>query len=186
MSRAKGFVPRADRIDINREFASVEAFINEYVSNISRSGVFIRSKDPLPVGTRVNLKFTVLMAEIETVEGVGEVVRVSERPRGMGVVFIQLTEHSQGLLGKLLTRREAQKAVAAGVAAAERSLAAKAAGRAGRAPEHDTLDEPVLSPAGKVTTPMRAVRREPPATRPPAAPGSRSVPPPPPPPRRGR
>jgi uncharacterized protein (TIGR02266 family) len=105
MSRpSKGFVPRADRLEINHEFRSVEAFINEYVSNISRSGVFIKSKDPLPVGTRVNLKFTVLLEEIETIEGLGEVVRVSERPRGMGVVFVHLTEHSQGLVGKLLTR----------------------------------------------------------------------------------
>ncbi|MBI5482049.1 MAG: PilZ domain-containing protein, partial [Deltaproteobacteria bacterium] len=161
MSRsAKGFVPRADRVEINREFASVEAFINEYVSNISRSGVFIKSKDPLPVGTKVNLKFTVLMDEIETVEGVGEVVRVSERPRGMGVVFIHLTEHSQGLLGKLLTRREAQKAVAAGVAAAERAAAQKAAARAAAraAADASTPEDGVLSPAAKVTTPMRAVR----------------------------
>jgi uncharacterized protein (TIGR02266 family) len=182
MSRPdKRFVPRADRVEINREFASVEAFINEYVSNISRSGVFIRSKDPLPVGTKVNLKFTVLMDEIETVEGVGEVVRVSERPRGMGVVFINLTEHSQGLLGKLLTRRQAQAAVAAGVAAAEREKAQRAA-RPGRG----AGDEGVLSPAAKVTAPMKAVRREPPVTPPAAGSAPRAVPPPPPPPRRGR
>jgi uncharacterized protein (TIGR02266 family) len=101
----KAFVPRADRVEINREFRTVEQFINEYVSNISRSGAFIRSHDPLPVGTKVNLKFTVLMEEIETIEGVGEVVRVSDRPRGMGVVFVTLTEHSQTLLAKLLTRQ---------------------------------------------------------------------------------
>ena len=102
------FVPRANRVDINHEFASVEDFISEYVSNISSSGVFIRSKDPLPVGTKVNLKFTVLMDDIETIEGVGQVVRVSERPKGMGVVFTHLTEHSKDLLAKLLTRRMAQ------------------------------------------------------------------------------
>ena len=188
MSRPnKEFVPRADRVEINREFASVEAFINEYVSNISRSGVFIRSKDPLPVGTKVNLKFTVLMDEIETIEGVGEVVRVSERPRGMGVVFIRLTDHSQGLLGKLLTRRQAQQAVAAGVAAAEKAAAQKAAARAAAraAADLSTPEDPVLSPAGRVTAPLKAVRREPPA-RGPAGWGGRPGPPPPPPPRRGR
>jgi hypothetical protein len=186
MSRpGRNFVPRADRVEINREFASVEAFINEYVTNISSSGVFIKSKDPLPVKTKVNLKFTVLMDEIETVEGVGEVVRVSERPRGMGVVFIHLTEHSQGLLSKLLTRRAAQKAVAAVAAAAERAQAQRAAARAARAAADLSTPEDVLAPAGKVTTPMRAVRREPPATRPSAGTGSRAVPPPPPP-RRAR
>jgi len=38
---------------VNLEFASVDEFINEYVTNISRSGVFIKSDDPLPIGTRV-------------------------------------------------------------------------------------------------------------------------------------
>jgi uncharacterized protein (TIGR02266 family) len=106
----KGFVPRADRVDINKEFRSVEQFINEYVSNISHSGAFIRSHDPLPVGTKVNLKFTVILDEIETIEGIGEVVRVSERPRGMGVVFTHLNEHSKTLLARLLTRRPAAPA----------------------------------------------------------------------------
>ena len=66
---------REDRVTINKEFESFDAFIHEYVTNISRSGVFVKSKQPLPVGTRVNLKFTVIMDDIETIEGVGEVVR---------------------------------------------------------------------------------------------------------------
>ena len=98
-------IPREDRITINHEFESVEQFITEYVTNISRSGVFIRSKDPLPVGTRVNLRFTVIMAEIETIEGVGEVVRVSHDPPGMGVAFVELTSYSQRLIEKLMVRR---------------------------------------------------------------------------------
>jgi uncharacterized protein (TIGR02266 family) len=186
MSRpARGFIPRADRVDINREFASVEAFINEYVSNISRSGVFIRSKDPLPVGTKVNLRFTVLMDEIETVEGVGEVVRVSERPRGMGVVFIHLNEHSQGLLGKLLTRREAQQAAGAGAAVAERTAAQKAAARA--AADFATPADGVMPTAARAGASMRS-GRAPSSAANRGAPESppRAVPPPLPPPRRAR
>ena len=38
-----------DRVTINKEFESFDAFIAEYVTNISRSGVFVRSKNPLPV-----------------------------------------------------------------------------------------------------------------------------------------
>ncbi len=98
-------VPRAERFQINHEFISVDAFINEYVANISHSGVFIRSKDPLPIGTRVALKFTVIMEELETIEGVGEVVRRSTRPSGMGVVFVELTGYSQDLIAKLITQR---------------------------------------------------------------------------------
>jgi uncharacterized protein (TIGR02266 family) len=99
-------VPREQRITINHEFESVDQFITEYVTNISRSGVFIRSKDPLPVGTRVNLRFTVIMEEIETIEGVGEVVRVSHNPAGMGVAFIELASYSQRLIEKLITRKK--------------------------------------------------------------------------------
>lgn len=96
---------REVRVTINHEFSSMEEFITEYVSNISRSGIFIRSKDPLPVGTKVNLRFTVIMDEIETIEGVGQVVRVSKNPRGMGVIFLELTTYSKKLIEKLITRK---------------------------------------------------------------------------------
>src|SRR6185503_131876 len=92
-----------ERVTINKEFESYEAFITEYVTNISRTGVFVRSKAPLPVGTKVNLRFTVIMDDIETVEGIGEVVRVHQDPPGMGVVFTELSGYSKGLIDKLLT-----------------------------------------------------------------------------------
>ena len=95
---------KSDRVTINKEFASFDAFLSEYVTNISRDGVFIRSKTPLPIGTRVNLLFTVIMDDIETVEGIGEVVRISDDPPGMGVVFREVSKHSQAILDRLLTR----------------------------------------------------------------------------------
>jgi len=91
------------RLTINKEFESFDAFIQEYVTNISRSGVFVKSKQPLPVGTRVNLKFTVIMQDVETIEGIGEVVRVDSDPSGMGVVFRELSAYSKNLLERLLT-----------------------------------------------------------------------------------
>jgi uncharacterized protein (TIGR02266 family) len=93
---------REERVTINKEFESYDAFINEYVTNISRTGVFVRSKTPLPVGTKVNLRFTVIMDDIETVEGLGEVVRVHDDPPGMGVIFTDLSTYSKGLIDKLL------------------------------------------------------------------------------------
>ncbi len=94
---------------VNRDFASVEEFLAEYVANISRSGAFIRTDDPLPVGTRVALKFTVIMDDLETIEGVGIVVRRTPKggaePAGMGVVFTELTGYSRELIDKIMTRR---------------------------------------------------------------------------------
>lgn len=98
------------RRTINHEFSSVEQFISEYVTNLSRSGVFIKSDAPLPVGTQVNLRFSVILEELETVEGVGEVVRQVEpgtpgQTAGMGVVFVELTQVSRGLVEHILVRR---------------------------------------------------------------------------------
>jgi hypothetical protein len=94
-----------ERVTINKEFESFDAFIQEYVTNISRSGVFIKSQKPLPIGTLVNLRFTVIMDDIETIEGVGEVVRLEADPSGMGVVFRELSAYSKDLIEKLLVAR---------------------------------------------------------------------------------
>ena len=102
---ARKLVPRDERATVNHEFASVDEFINEYVTNISRSGVFIRSKNPLSVGTKVDLKFTIILEDPEIIEGIGEVVRVNDDPKGMGVVFISLSNVSQNLIARLMTRR---------------------------------------------------------------------------------
>jgi len=92
-----------ERVTINKEFESFDAFIQEYVTNISRTGVFIRAQKPLAVGTLVNLTFTVITDGIETIEGVGEVVRVEKD--GMGVVFRELSAYSKDLIERLLTKR---------------------------------------------------------------------------------
>lgn len=93
-----------DRIDVNHEFRSLDDFISEYVTDISHGGVFIRSRDPLPVGTRVNLKFSIILEDIETIEGEGEVVRVEMDPEnmGMGVAFTRLTARSLELINALM------------------------------------------------------------------------------------
>src|SRR6187549_3875191 len=89
---------RDERLTFNKEFESFDAFIQEYVTNISRTGVFIRAQEPLAVGTKVNLRFTVIMEDIETIEGIGEVVRVEKD--GMGVVFRELSGYSKDLIDK--------------------------------------------------------------------------------------
>jgi len=94
-----------ERVTINKAFDSFDQFMDEYVTNISRSGAFVKTSTPLPVGTEVDLRFTVVMDGIETIEGVGEVVRVETEPAGMGVVFKQLSGYSAKLIEKLLTAK---------------------------------------------------------------------------------
>lgn len=104
MSNSSDSGRQDERLTINKEFDSFDQFIQEYVTNISRTGAFIKTKTPPPVGTEVNLRFTVIMDDIETIEGVGEVVRVETDPPGMGVVFKELSGYSKNLLEKLLVR----------------------------------------------------------------------------------
>ena len=100
---------RHERVQVNREFESIEEFITEYVSNLSMSGAFIRTDDPLPVGTKVDLKFSVIAEDFESIEGVGEVVRVvppgQAEPPGMAVVFTELTGYSQKLIERMFVPR---------------------------------------------------------------------------------
>ncbi len=91
------------RVTINKEFDSIDAFISEYVANVSRTGVFIASRNPLPVGTLVNLSFSVLIDGVQTIEGMGEVVRVEDNPPGMGLVFRELSSASETIITRLLT-----------------------------------------------------------------------------------
>ena len=93
---------------INREFGDVDEFLAEYVTNISTDGAFIRTDTPLPVGTAVNLRFSIIMEEVETIQGIGEVVRVVDEPkeaRGMGVVFVELRDVSKKVIETLFTRQ---------------------------------------------------------------------------------
>jgi uncharacterized protein (TIGR02266 family) len=95
-------IPREARIRVNRELDALAGTIHAYASDVSRSGVFFRTRTPRPVGTRVRLAFSVIIDDIETIRGVGEVVRVSEG--GMGVRFLELDSASRDVLARLLAR----------------------------------------------------------------------------------
>ena len=97
------------RVPVNQEFKCIEDYISEYVSDISKGGVFIRSKNPLPVGTTVTLHFSVIVEDIETIEGEGEVIRVdmSSESMGMGIAFKKLTSESKELIDRII--QEAQR-----------------------------------------------------------------------------
>ncbi len=91
-----------ERVTLNKQFDSFEQFVTEYVTDLSGEGAFIRTDSPLPVGTEVNLKFSVLLDQVEVVQGVGVVVRVGTNPAGMGVVFKRLETYSERLIERLL------------------------------------------------------------------------------------
>ena len=86
----------------------MEAFINEYVTDISSTGVFIQSKDPLPVGTQVNLKFSLDPRRAARRRGGGRGgARSSARPLGMGVAFRAVGPEAQKIIGRAIKERRA-------------------------------------------------------------------------------
>jgi uncharacterized protein (TIGR02266 family) len=91
-----------ERHEVNVEFAELDGQMTEYVANLSRGGIFLRCDVALPIGTRVKLKFTVLVDDLETIEGVGEVVHhKSDGVSGLGIRFIKLSEQSRDLVFKI-------------------------------------------------------------------------------------
>lgn len=94
------------RVSVNDEFEAIEDSLAGYVTNISQGGVFIRSEDPLPVGTKVVLNFSIIVDDIQTLRGEGEVVRVdqSAENRGMGIAFTKLTADSKETIDEICRR----------------------------------------------------------------------------------
>ena len=89
------------RLPCNDELGHLP-LVREYVSNVSRGGVFIRSDVPLPPGTYVELDFNLITDEgFETIRGVGEVRRISSQPSGMGVAFLALEAESEALINRI-------------------------------------------------------------------------------------
>lgn len=95
---------RHKRVPVNQEFGCIEDYISEYVTDISKGGVFIRSKNPLPVGTTVTLHFSVIVEDFETIEGEGEVIRVdmTSGNMGMGIAFTKLSSDSKDLIDRII------------------------------------------------------------------------------------
>lgn len=82
---------RGDRLPINPEFAALDPGSLTYASNLSEYGVFLNTRVRLPVGTPVELNFTVLLDDPVVISGTGRVVHHQDDPRGMGVVFAGLS-----------------------------------------------------------------------------------------------
>ena len=92
--------------------ATVDQFIEQYSMDISRGGLFIKSKSPMPVGTLLKFEFQ-LKDESRLIQGVGRVVwmRMAEqssepdRPPGMGVKFIKMDPQSRAIVERIVAPR---------------------------------------------------------------------------------
>lgn len=95
---------REERIPINDEFGRSAAGEN-WVSDLSLGGVFVHTEELLPVGSMIELRFTILIDDPIVIEAFGKVVRHSHRPRGMGVEFAAIHPEMQQRIEDVLAHR---------------------------------------------------------------------------------
>ncbi len=100
---------RGDRVPINREFERLasEGSTNTptWVSDLSEGGVFVHSRDQLPIGSIIELRFTVLLDDPIVIEATGTVARHSLHPRGMGIAFAGISAEMVKRIDEVLTRQ---------------------------------------------------------------------------------
>src|SRR4051794_12743348 len=88
--------PRAP-IELKVDYKKLNSFFADYTKNISKGGTFIKTKKPLPIGTRFLFKLTVphrgdpfeLLGEVVWSKGDGE-------EPGMGIRFIYTDDSQRG------------------------------------------------------------------------------------------
>jgi len=151
---------------VKLSYGSVDEFVEHFATNISRGGVFIRTRDPKPVGTQLDLELK--LANGETVVRARGVVRwvADENPTarppvapGMGIQFLALDDASRQVVERMVTHRE-QRGLAPGLASA--------------AP---AADRPTSTPAPTRAPPVAAPAPGPPSAVPPAPAGPPAPPP---------
>jgi uncharacterized protein (TIGR02266 family) len=124
-------------LKIKFKSTTLEQFIERYSVDISHGGIFIRTKDPLPVGTNLRFEFQLKDAS-PLITGDGTVVwtrdfdptRSGVAP-GMGVRFDRLPSESQEVLEQILAHKTA---------------------KLGKPPEAGFLDTPTKVAFGNVPT----------------------------------
>ena len=92
----------AERIPVNNELSSAGS---TWVSDLSRGGVFVHSEELLPVGSTIELRFSILLDDPVVLEAVGKVVRHSHRPQGMGVQFISVDPEVSARIEEVIERQ---------------------------------------------------------------------------------
>jgi molecular chaperone DnaK len=161
---------------VRLSYGSVDEFVEKFATNISRGGVFIRTRDPKPVGTVLNLELR--LAGGEAVIRASGVVRwiAAQDPSahpptapGMGVQFLSLDDQSRQIVERMVTLRE-QRGLAPGL-----TRPAPTAERPARTPEATRAPVPAMPvppAAPPATTPAPIAPGPPAATAAPKPPGT--------------
>jgi molecular chaperone DnaK len=113
---------RAIGLAVRLSYGTVDEFAERFAVNLSRGGIFIRARDPKPVGSLLHFELRLQGGEaVVRGEGVVRWIQAADptasppRPSGMGVQFLRLDEASRVLVERIVTLKE-RRGVAPGVA----------------------------------------------------------------------
>lgn len=106
--------PRIANFDVIQIWSdNLDKFIFEHTDNISRSGVFVLTEEPLPIGSRLRLQFSLVADRLTEVDVDGEVMRVVKKGDpdestygpGMGIRFINLSQEICDIIDDIINKR---------------------------------------------------------------------------------
>jgi molecular chaperone DnaK len=154
---------------VRLSYGTVDEFVDKFAVNISRGGVFIRTREPKPVGTALVLELklhggaTVLRARgvVRWIQSESATARPPTAP-GMGVQFTELDAEARALVERMVSLKE-RRGVAPGVASP-----------APMAPRTEQTPRPTRAPTPVIPRPQRP---SPAATPPPTLTPARAAPP---------
>jgi len=103
MNERRKFVRIPIHKQIRLKFKDKEQFISNYVQDISLGGMYIKSNNPLPLGTIFNFEFEI-GNDFPLISGSCMVVRNDKEndAAGMGIKFLSLDPGSEKLIAILL------------------------------------------------------------------------------------
>lgn len=90
----------AHRFPVNHAYTRVDAYVAEYVSELGRESLRVRTLRPLPEGSRVQFQYAVLLDEFRFVAGTGVVVHSNntEASAGMVIRYTTITDTTHHVL----------------------------------------------------------------------------------------
>jgi molecular chaperone DnaK len=151
-------------------YGSMDDFIERYATNVSRGGIFVRTRDPRPPGTELAVDIALESGD-QVIRGRG-VVRWTTPPSapgeparepGMGIRFTELTRESRALVDLVVATlggdaRSEEPPVPEDVALEDLDVGAAASTATARPPPAPTRPPPISTPAAP-STPAATARR---------------------------
>lgn len=101
-------------LHVRLAFGDLDEFVDRFATNISDGGIFIRTRDPRQVGTRLSFELRLRTGEV-AFSGTGIVRWVQGLDArglgtpGMGIAFDELTDETRAVLAQILRLRDEQE-----------------------------------------------------------------------------